>query len=195
MSESRFQTANRMIDEAHALDPRIVQANGKDEPYELLYSNKMSHYLEKRNADASETLRLAIRAQHLRRWEVPRDSYAMNKTGYHLWRTYLRKRQAEMATQICLVSGYSEEDAQRVGSLVKKENLKQDAETQVLEDVACLVFLDDQFEEFEKGHDEAKIVNILKKTWGKMSEKGHELALSISMSEHAKELVAKALAD
>ncbi|KAI4245392.1 MAG: hypothetical protein L6R40_002452 [Gallowayella cf. fulva] len=195
MFSSRFETAIRLIDEAHALDPRIIQNKGVDEPYELFYSNKMSHYLEKLDADATEILRLAIRAQHLRRWEVPRDSYAMNKSGYHLWRTYLKKRQADLATQICLNSGYSEEDAHRVGSLVKKENLKQDAETQILEDVACLVFLDDQFEEFEKGHDEAKIINILKKTWGKMSERGHELALEISMSERARELVAKALAD
>ncbi|KAL8657965.1 MAG: hypothetical protein Q9226_001403 [Calogaya cf. arnoldii] len=193
MSPPRFETAISAIDEAHALDPRIVQIRGKDEPYELHYSKKMSDYLEKRDPNATETLRLAIRAQHLRRWEVPRDSYAMNKTGYHLWRTYLKKRQAELASQICLDSGYSEEDAHRVGALIKKENLKQDAETQILEDVACLVFLDDQFEEFEKCHDESKIINILKKTWGKMSERGHELALEISMSDRARELVSKAL--
>lgn len=63
----------------------------------------------------------------------------------------------------------------------------------MLEDVACLVFLDDQFEDFEKEHDEEKIVAILRKTWGKMSEKGHELALQIKMSEKAKGLVARAL--
>lgn len=193
MSPSSFEAAIHAIDEAHAHDPRKVQIRGEDEPYELHYSKKMSDYLEKCDPDAGETLRLAIRAQHLRRWEVPRDSYAMNKTGYHLWRTYLKKRQAELATQICLDSGYSEEDALRVGALIKKENLKQDAETQTLEDVACLVFLDDQFEEFEKGHDEAKIINILKKTWGKMSERGHELAMEISMSEGARELISKAL--
>lgn len=194
MSPSSFETAIHAIDKAHAHDPRKVQIEGTDEPYELYYSRKMSDYLEKCDPQAKETLRLAIRAQHLRRWEVPRDSYPMNKTGYHLWRTYLKKRQAELATQICLDSGYSEEDAHRVGALIKKENLKQDAETQTLEDVACLVFLDDQFEEFEKGHDEAKIINILKKTWGKMSQRGHELALEISMSERARDLVLKALA-
>ena len=77
--------------------------------------------------------------------------------------------------------------------MIRKEGLKSDEETQVLEDVACLVFLDDQFDEFEKGHDEEKIVGILKKTWGKMSDRGHELALQIDMSERAKELVGKAL--
>ncbi len=194
MSSSKFEAAIRAIDEAHAHDPRVVPIGGEEVPYELFYSQKMSDYLEKCDPNATEVLRLAIRAQHLRRWEVPRDSYPMNKTGYHQWRTYLKKRQAELATQICLDSGYSEEDANRVGALVKKENLKQDAETQTLEDVACLVFLDDQFEEFEKGHDEEKIINILKKTWFKMSERGHELALGIKMSERAKGLVEKALA-
>ncbi|KAL9002665.1 MAG: hypothetical protein Q9188_004419 [Gyalolechia gomerana] len=195
MSDPSFDTAIRLIDEAHARDPNKVQSNGKEVPYELFYSNKMSDYLNRCDAGASETLRLAIRAQHLRRWEVPRSCYAMNKTGYHMWRTYLKKRQADLAAQICLDSGYSSEDASRVAALVKKENLKDDAETQTLEDVACLVFLDDQFEAFEKEHDEAKVLGILRKTWVKMSDKGHELALNIPMSDRARELIIKALAD
>ncbi|KAI4200522.1 MAG: hypothetical protein LQ346_002364 [Caloplaca aetnensis] len=193
MERSRYETAVGLIDDAHAQDPTRVSSDGKAIPYELLYSTKMSGYLELCDPNASETLRLAIRAQHLRRWEVPRSTYAMNKTGYHLWRTYLKKRQAEMAAQICLESGYSSEDAGRVAALVRKENLKQDEETQTLEDVACLVFLDDQLEAFEKEHDEAKIVNILRKTWGKMSDEGHRLALDIPMSARARELIAQAL--
>jgi len=80
-----------------------------------------------------------------------------------------------------------------VAALIRKEDLKKNEETQVLEDVACLVFLDDQFEEFEKEHNEDKIVTILQKTWVKMSPKGHELALGINMSDGAKKLVLKAL--
>ncbi|KAI4257133.1 MAG: hypothetical protein LQ352_001773 [Teloschistes flavicans] len=195
MSYAKFETAIRKIDEAHAQDPKRVPSAQGEEPYELLYSNKMGEYLKRCDPDASETLRIAVCAQHLRRWEVPRDSYPKNKAGYHQWRTYLKKRQADLAANICLQSGYTEEDANRVAGLVRKENLKQDVETQTLEDVACLVFLDDQFEEFEKEHDEAKIINILRKTWVKMSERGHELALEISMSDRAGELIAKALAD
>ena len=96
--------------------------------------------------------------------------------------------------QICKDSGYSDDVAARVAALFRKEDLKQDEETQVLEDVACLVFLDDQFEQFEKEHDEEKIINILRKTWGKMTEKGHELALQIPMTGRPQELVQKALA-
>jgi hypothetical protein len=185
--------ALRLIDEAHAQDPRISESNGAKMPYELHYAQKMSSYLEKRAPSAPDTLRLAIRAQHFRRWEIPRDSYPMNKQGYHAWRTFLKKRQAEQAEQICIECGYSEEDVRSIGAMIRKENLKKDEQTQILEDVACLVFLDDQFEEFEKEHDEEKIVTILRKTWAKMSDTGHELALGISMSDRAKGLVQKAL--
>ena len=193
MSGAKLENALRLIDEAHAQDPKILEVNGVKIPYELHYSQKMSSYLEKRKPDAPDTLRLAIRAQHLRRWEVARDSYPMTKVGYHAWRTFLKKRQADLASQICIDCGYSEDDAGRVAASIRKEDLKVDEETQILEDVACLVFLDDQFEEFEQQHDEDKIIRILQKTWGKMSEKGHELALQISMSDRATGLVQKAL--
>lgn len=194
MSETRFQRAIELIDAAHGEDPNKVTTNGTERPYELHYAEKMSSYLQKRAPDASEELKLAIRAQHFRRWEVPRASYPMTRVGYHAWRTFLKKRQAEQASRICLDCGYKEEEASRIAAMIRKEDLKNDEETQVLEDVACLVFLDDQFEEFEKEHDEDKIVRILQKTWGKMSERGHELALQISMSDRAKGLVEKALA-
>lgn len=194
MSDEKLKAALKLIDEAHSQDPNKFEINGKEQPYELHYSQKMSHYLEKRDPSPPDTLRLAIRAQHFRRWEVPRGSYAMNKTGYHAWRTHLKKRQGEMAKNICLDCGYSEDDAMRVAQLINKEDLKNDEETQTLEDVACLVFLDDQFEDFEKQHNEEKIVRILQKTWGKMSAKGRELALELPMSERCKIIMSKALA-
>ncbi|KAI9819939.1 MAG: hypothetical protein M1827_006509 [Pycnora praestabilis] len=188
-----YYKALTLIDEAHSQDPKKIKVEDENLPYELHYAKKMTSYLEKRNPTAPEIVRLAIRAQHFRRWEIPRDSYPMNKVGYHAWRTYLKKRQADQASQICLDCGYSQEEAEKVASMIRKENLKKDEETQTLEDVACLVFLDDQFEQFEKEHNEDKIVTILRKTWGKMSEKGHELALQVPMSDRAKELVGKAL--
>lgn len=117
----------------------------------------------------------------------------MTKAGYFAWRTFLKKRQADLAAAICVGCNYTTEEAEAVAALIRKEDLKQNEETQALEDVACLVFLDDQFEAFEKEHDEEKIVNILKKTWGKMSARGRELALEMKLSDRAKELVGKAL--
>jgi hypothetical protein len=192
--ETPYDKAISLIDEAHAQDPNKIVIGGEEVPYELHYAQKMSQYLSLRSPDASETLRVAIRSQHFRRWEVPRSSYPMTRIGYHSWRSFLKKRQAEQAAQICRDCGYSEEDAERVASLVRKEDLKTDEESQILEDVACLVFLDDQFEEFEKGmNDEDKTVGILKKTWAKMSERGHELALQTPMAERSKELIRRAL--
>jgi hypothetical protein len=82
-----------------------------------------------------------------------------------------------------------------VAALIRKEKLSSDPETQVLEDVACLVFLDDQFDDFEARDeiDEEKMVSILQKTWGKMSEKGREIAVGMDLSERAKALIGKAL--
>ncbi|KAH9882208.1 hypothetical protein J1614_001380 [Plenodomus biglobosus] len=192
-----YEKALSAIDAAHALDPTKTIVNDQEIPYELPYelhyAQKCTHYLDQRCPQASLPLRLAIRAQHFRRWEVPRASYPMTRVGYHAWRTFLKTRQATLVQEICLASGCSADDSARVGALIRKEDLRSDEETQVLEDVACLVFLDDQFEAFEKEHDEQKIIGILKKTWAKMSERGRELALEIPMGERPREVVEKAL--
>lgn len=208
----KFHRALSAIDEAHSQDPNLTtitepNAETKSIPYELHYAQKMTSYLDAYTKSASEPLRLAIRAQHLRRWEVPRSSYPATKAGYLNWRTFLKNRQAGQARQICLNAGYSEDEAGRVAALVRKDGLKrkttmttedetaeaEENETQILEDVACLVFLDDQFAAFEKTLDEEKVIGILRKTWGKMSDKGHRMALEIRMSDRCRELVQKAL--
>lgn len=196
--KSPYESALSLIDSAHSLDPNKLR--GTEIPYELHYAQKSTFYLNtlcphpsSDQSEPSAPLRLAIHAQHFRRWEVPRSSYPDGRAGYLRWRSFLKTRQAEQVKAICLEVGMGENEAERVAALIRKEDLKKDAETQTLEDVACLVFLDDQFEEFERGHDEEKIVGILRKTWGKMSERGRGEALKIKMSERAKELVRKAL--
>jgi hypothetical protein len=188
----------RSIDEAHALDPNKITIDGTEMPYELHYARKCTSYLGKLTPNPSPLLATAVRAQHFRRFEVPRSSYPATKPGYFAWRTFLKKRQGQQVKEICLECGYNEAEASRVASLIGKENLKKgegqgDDEVQILEDVACLVFLDDQFEAFEKEHDEDKIVSILRKTWIKMGKRGQDLALEMDLSDRAKELVGKAL--
>lgn len=190
----RYTKARADIFSAHNEDPNKITLNGQEIPYETHYAEKMEAYLSKRSPSASEVLRLAVCAQHFRRWEVPRSDYPMTKVGYHTWRTHLKKRQAQLVGQIMDLY-YPIEDTKRCMALIEKEGLKQgEEEVQVLEDVACLVFIDDQFEEFKSKHDEEKIVNILRKTWGKMSKRGQEMALEIPMAEDCKALVEKALA-
>lgn len=189
----RLTAALAAIDAAHAEDPTTITIADTPIPYELHYAQQMTVFLHRLSPSPPDTLQLAVRAQHLRRWEVPRASYPMTRPGYFAWRTGLKKRQAEMAVEICLAAGYSAEEAARVGALVRKEGLKVDGETQVLEDAACLVFLDDQFAAFREGVDEGKMVGILRKTWGKMGEGGRRLALEMRMDEKCKALVAEAL--
>ncbi|KAF5977650.1 glutamyl-trna synthetase [Fusarium coicis] len=190
-----------LIDAAHAQDSRTVEApDGTTIQFELNYAQKMTKWLARRCPDASPVLQLACRAQHFRRWEIPRSSYPMTRPGYLTWRAKLK---AQAATQVAELLASPEiqppipkEDRARVAALIRKENLKADEETQVLEDTACLVFLDDQFDDFEKKSDldEAKMIGILQKTWGKMGERGRELALEMNHSDRAKELIGKALA-
>lgn len=193
MAAQNYEAAISLIDEAHAQDPNITTVDGQAVPYELHYAQKMSHYLSLHSPNASPVLQVAVRAQHFRRWEVPRDSYPMTRPGYLNWRNFLKKRQADLAAAICAGCNFTAAEVDEVAQLIRKEGLPKNEETQVLEDVACLVFLDDQFEDFEKNHDEQKIVEILRKTWGKMSKKGHDLALKIPMSDTSKELIGKAL--
>ncbi|KAI7282389.1 hypothetical protein KC345_g3535 [Hortaea werneckii] len=192
----RYSQAREKIYSGHDEDPnKHTTADGQEIPYETHYARKMESYLEKRAPTASEVLRLAVCGQHFRRWEVPRQDFAMNKIGYHSWRTHLKKRQAQQVSDILKACGYGDDDVSRCIALIEKEGLKQgEEEVQVLEDVACLVFLDDQFDEFKDKHDEDKIVTILKKTWVKMSKDGQDLALQIPMTDECKALVQKALA-
>lgn len=143
------------IDAAHSEDPNKVDVDGESTPYELIYAKKMSKFLDLHTPNPDPLLATAARAQHFRRWEVPRDSYPRTKAGYFAWRTFLKKRQAELVRQLCLECDYSDGEADRVAALIAKEDLKKgegegDPDAQVIEDVACLVFLDDQFDEFEK---------------------------------------------
>lgn len=189
-----FQQARREIFSAHDEDPtKVTLSNGSSIPYETHYAQQMETYLSKRAPQASDVLKLAVAAQHFRRWEVARSSYPMTKVGYHSWRTFLKKRQAQLVGEI-VEKYYSEAESARCMALIEKQGLKQgEDEVQILEDVACLVFLDDQFEQFKEKHDEEKIVGILKKTWVKMSERGQEMALEIPMTEECKALVKRAL--
>ncbi|KAL4862050.1 hypothetical protein BDV12DRAFT_179381 [Aspergillus spectabilis] len=194
-----FEKTLALIDAAHAQDPNLTTPPNSTNPipYELHYANKMTKYLSLRSPTASETLRLAVRAQHLKRWEVPRADFPATKIGYHSWRSHLAKRQAEIAKQLCVEGGVGEDIGERVASLIRKEGLRggEDEEVQVLEDVACLVFLEDQLEGFQEGYEEEKVIGILRRTWAKMSDKGRELALGMELGGKSAELIQKALAD
>lgn len=192
----RLGAALKAFDDANAEDPNRIEAEGLEWPKELLYARQMTRWLERFAPDASEALQLAARCQHIRRWDIPRDSYPRDRVGYLKWRTELKHMHARIAGEILEKAGYEADMIARVQSLVKKERLKSDPEAQTLEDVVCLVFLENWFADFSKQHDPDKVVDIVAKTWKKMSPSGHRAALALAgdLPRAARALVERALA-
>lgn len=191
----RFNEALARFDAANARDPNKEKLEGIEYPKELLYAQRMSAWLERLAPDASEALRLAARCQHIRRWTIPRNQYPMDRAGYKQWRTTLAKFHAQTAGEILEEVGYDQATIRRVQGLLRKERLKLEPETQILEDVICLVFLENYFADFAQQHDEEKLIGVLRKTWKKMSPRGHEAALALELPANARKLVKRALAE
>ena len=191
--DSTFEKAIRAIDSANSQDPNTTRYAGRDWPNELLYSVRVTERLSAFCPDASVALRLAARAQHVCRWMRPRDEYPMDRKGYHQWRTALYSFHAETAAALLTQVGVDERDIAHVRALLRKERLKTDAESQTLEDVVCLVFLEYYWNDFSEKHDEEKLITILQRTRAKMSERGHEAALTLPLDERSVVLIKRAL--
>lgn len=189
----RFDEAMRRIDSANAQDPNREVFEGREYPKELLYSQRMSAWLARLCPDASEELQLAVRAQHIRRWAIPRNAYPMDREGYLRWRTELGRFHAQTAAAILSEIGYHETAILRVGALIRKERFKADPEAQALEDCACLVFLETGFASFAGEHDPDKVAAIVARTWKKMSDKARAAALSLPFSPQENRLIERAL--
>lgn len=182
------------IDNINSQDPNLSEINGEQRPKELLYGQRMTACLEEFWTDANELLQIAVRAQHIKRWHLKRSEFEAGKAGYYAWRIAQGKFHAELTSELMKEHDYSEEDINKTASILRKEKLKTNSDTQTLEDVACLVFLQHYFDEFAAKYSEEKIIRIVQKTWGKMSDKGHTIALSLTLPEHLAAIVAKALA-
>ena len=190
----RFDATLAAFDAANAEDPN----RDEGQPKELLYAQRMSAMLARFAPDAPEAVRLAVRAQHIQRWKTPRASYPMDRQGYLQWRTGLYKFHAETAGRIMAESGYDAETIERVKAAVGKKGLKVNAETQLLEDVTDLVFLEHYLAGFAAQHpdyDEEKWIGILRKTWQKMSAEARAFVLAgeVSLPETARPLILKAV--
>ncbi len=192
---SRFDAAVAAFDAVNAEDPNRAVDDGRAQANELVYARRMSRWLARLAPDASEALRLAARAQHIRRWEIPRADYPRDRAGYLKWRSDLKRVHARVAGEILDRAGYDPGAIARVQALLRKERLKHDADAQMLEDVACLVFLENDLAAFAEGHADDKVVDILRKTWKKMSPGGRAAALALDLPPAARALVEKAVGD
>ncbi len=191
--DKRFANAIAYIDKINSIDPNMELIKGKNVPAELLYSERMTTWLDTLDGNASEALQLACRCQHIRRWDIPRNNYPMDRKGYLQWRVALGKHHGKVAGEILKEVGYNDEMINRVASLLQKKNLKRDPETQMIEDVSCLVFLEFYFADFAAKHAEEKVINIIQKTWGKMSPTGHRAALKLEFNPSSKTLLFRPL--
>ena len=189
----RLEDALLAFDRANADDPHRESVRGVAEPKELVYARRMSARLDRFAPEASTVVRLAVRAQHIRRWTIPRDRFPPGREGYRLWRGSLSAFHAETAGTILRQTGYDEVTVERVGALLRKERLKADPEAQLVEDVACLVFLEHYLDDFARKHDEDKVLDIVRKTWRKMSSRGQAAAHGLALTPRVAELLARAL--
>lgn len=190
-----YDNARQLIDEAHAADPTLT-ADGR--PAELVYGERVQAWVVRLVPDASEHLKLAARCQHLERWQTPRLTFPAGKSGYLQWRRLLYVKQAERAREIMLAAGVPAAEADEAARWISKTDLKTDPGTQALQDAAVLVFLENEISEFAAQHAEytqEKFIDIIRKTWRKLSPAGKTAALSLNLSAPISALVDAALAE
>lgn len=186
----QYFRALEQLDAIHKEDPRLEGGV----PQELLYAQHMTAKLCELDPYASEALLLAARAQHIRRWSIARESFPEGPVGYKQWRRALTNMHVEVAGNTLETVGYDLSTIVRTQALIRKENFKHDEESQLLEDIVCLVFLEHEFPAFAAKYPEAKVLDIVRKTWNKMSSKGQQEALKLSFGTTAKDLVMRAVA-
>lgn len=193
-NQERFNQTLALFDAANAQDPNLDEG----QPKELLYARRMSDMIARFAPEASEAAQLAVRAQHIQRWKVPRNTYPMTKEGYHAWRTGLYAFQADTAGDLMRQAGHDEAMIERVKKAVGKRGIKSNPDTQMLEDVASLVFIEYYmlaFAQSKPDYDETKWLEIIRKTWKKMSKRAQAFALSgqLKLPESLVPLITKAI--
>lgn len=183
VDQERFDRAIGLFDALNRVDPNLEVFAGVTYPKALLYAQRMSAMLNHYAPTASEVLQLAARCQHVERWKIMRNTYAMTKAGYNQWRSDLRDLHAQVAAKILDGLGYDQNTINRVCSLLKKENLRTDHETKTLEDVVVMVFIVYYLEDFiqtHKHYELEKHVDILRKSLRKMSIEGMHAILTMT---------------
>ncbi|MBT8440094.1 MAG: DUF4202 domain-containing protein [Gammaproteobacteria bacterium] len=196
---SKLETAISLIDEANSKDPNQETDNeGKSWPKESLYSFRMSDMLQRYRPDADDAIKIGVRAQHVERWKSSRQDYAEGRQGYLQWRVNLYKFHAETAGNFMAEAGYDEETIERVKKAVGKRAVKVNPDAQILEDVASMVFIEYYMQPFADKHpeySEEKWIDIIQKTWKKMSDQAHQFVLdgNVKLSEPLVPVIQKAL--
>lgn len=162
----------------------------------LTYSQQCFEWLQKLEPTYSDAQEFAARCQHFKRWEIPRSDYPMDKKGYYQWRIYLYDYQANETAKVLEEADYDGDFITTVKEMIAKKDIKKNTNSQLIEDVACLVFLQYHITPFAatKDYSEEKWIKIISRTWAKMSDKAHKFALEINYPPAILSLIKKALA-
>jgi Domain of unknown function (DUF4202) len=193
-----YQAVIAAFDKSNAEDPDSETANGKEYPKELLYAWRIAEMQERYLPDASEAVRLACRARHIQCWMCPRGGFPMDPDGHLQWRAAQYKCRAEIAGNLMKQAGCGDEMIRRVLTIISEKAHKVNPETQLMEDVVDLVFIEHYMIGFATSHpeyDEAKWIEIIKNTWNRMSFRAHEFALTgkLKLPEALAPLILKAV--
>jgi hypothetical protein len=180
--DERFGTALVRFGAMHREDPRTIEVDGARVPWSVHYHERLLQWVLRLDENASLPLRLAAACQHIRRWQVPRTDYDEGRRGYRRWRSDLAQMHAEIARVVLEEVGYDDETITRVERLLRKQGLGRDAEVQLFEDAICMVFFETEYVDLAARHDDAKMIDILQRTWAKMSPAGHEAAWEVTAS-------------
>ncbi|HEX4335367.1 MAG TPA: DUF4202 domain-containing protein [Polyangiaceae bacterium] len=190
----RFDQAVAEFDRANSGDPVSLNVDGVARPRELVQAERLSAWVARLRPDAPEALRLAARCQHIQRWEIPRSTYPDGRIGYLEWRKALSRFHADRSSEILRHAGYDDETIERVRTINQKRGIKQDADVQTIEDALCLAFLENELDDFADKHPREKVIDILQKSWRKMSSDGQRHALGLALAPRVAEIVKEALA-
>ncbi|WP_413699842.1 DUF4202 domain-containing protein [Psychromonas sp. KJ10-10] len=198
MSQQQFEKVIRLIDDINSEDPNLELVETKQWPKERLYSQRMTDMLARFKPEASDLLKIAVRGQHIQRWKSLRSDYPLGKQGYYQWRTNLYTFHANSVAELMLEAGYCLDDIEQVKNAVGKKAIKRNADSQLVEDIASLVFIEHYMLAFAMKHPEyteEKWIGIILKTWNKMSEEAHQFVLagSIQLPVSLKDLIVKAI--
>lgn len=193
-TSDQFKKAIDAFDAYNENDPNKEEYEGKVFSKEVLYAQRMTAWLHRFAPDAPEYIKLTARCQHIGRWEIARSNFPMDKKGYLQWRNQEKIHHAKIAEEILKGCLYDVDTIEKVKFLLLKKELFTNADTQLLEDVICLVFIEFYIDAFAAKHDDEKMVDIIKKTLKKMSPKGIAATSNIHLSEKIKSLIQKATA-
>jgi len=190
---SRLDAASSAIDSANADDPNEVTVRGGTVPLALAHGRLAAEWVTRLSPGADDTVVLAARAHHLRRWEVPRSSYPEGRPGYLRWRRDQKQRHADDVASLLDAAGYSSDEIERVRALIRREGLGTDPDTQLVEDAACLVFIETQLGEVSERFDREHLLDVIRKTARKMSPAGLTAVSRIDLGERERSLLEDAL--